>query len=61
MNSKWIIDLIIKSIKLKDKPIEENICDSELIKNFLNKSQRVLIIKDSADKMDLGKIKTECP
>ena len=61
MNSKQITDHHLKAIKLIDKPIEDNISDTELIKDFLNKSPKVQIIKDSADKMDFSKIKIECP
>lgn len=38
----------------------ENLCDIELIKDLLNRSYKVLIVKDCTDKMYRNKIKNLC-
>lgn len=39
---------------------EENLCDIELTKDLLNRSYKVLVVKDHTDKMYRNKIKNLC-
>lgn len=49
---------IYKTIKLLEENIEENLCEAELAKNFLNITSKTHPTKEQIDKFDLLKIKT---
>lgn len=46
-----------KAIKLLEKNIEENPCNFRIGKYFLDKTQKVCVIKETIDKFDFMKIK----
>ena len=62
INSKWIIDLNVKSktIKLLEEHIGENLCDFGLGKDFLASTPKAWSIKEQIDKLDFIKILNFC-
>ena len=57
---KWILEHSTRVIKLMHKCRGENLCDIELIKDLLNRSHKVLVVKDCTVKMYRNKIKNLC-
>ena len=60
VNSKWIKDLRLDTIKLLEESIGRTLSDINRVKIFLDLSHRVMEIKTKINKPDLIKLKSFC-